>query len=90
MHFKKRVYLKVAFQLYSLKCLTQSKKIKHTRKNLIFCSKSGDKPSSLATSSAAYPKLSTNTVQLVNGCNNIVDIIRVLQGCSNKSDTVMI
>ena len=63
----------------------------YTCKSLTSCSKSAKKLSTSCLRTAC-PKLSTSMEQLVNSCNKLVDMILsdLLQGCSNKSDTVMI
>ena len=58
----------------------------YTRKNLTACSKSANKPS---TSCVRTCQQACN--KLLTVCNNLVEINSdLLQGCSNKSDTVMI
>jgi hypothetical protein len=50
------------------------------------CSKSANKPSTTCVSTYC-PKLSTSLEQLVT---TLLILLYLLQGCSNKSDTVMI
>jgi hypothetical protein len=49
----------------------------YTRKILISCSKSANKPSTSCVRTAC-PKLSASLKQLVNSCNKLVDFIRLV------------
>jgi hypothetical protein len=51
--------------------------IDYTRKNLTSCSKSANKPSTSCVRTAC-PKLSTSMEQVVNSCNNLAGIIRLV------------
>jgi hypothetical protein len=64
----------------------------YTRKNLTSCNKFVNKPSTSCFRTACH-KLSTSLEQAVTICNNLVGLLilsDLLQGCSNKSGTIMI
>jgi hypothetical protein len=52
-------------------------KTSYTRRNLASCGKSANKPSTSCVRTAC-PKLSTSVEELVNSCNKLVDIIRLV------------